>query len=347
MRYLFEFSEHSGGIRSRGKCTRTILISDLVKNILSKKRDRERERETGGEGFRFDHPSAVYLFAHFSWKEESSGPRTSEDVIVVPRKTTMTATWHGTGPKAFEFPRVYTWDRQSCWLSWLYPWPVCSPWSTRNNYISFDGRFLRIRAARGSSTLPDSLPILWINRRDTGLAGSGPQIRRRDCLQGSNRFVCFLPFSVFRFPFNRPTTNAIDAIGLTFPNVSTMEKEKRPSPIILKDHASSSSKNTRPPKCPSIPHPPIVPFHSLPPLSPRISSLSSNQGQHSSLITRLTHSLILPIYGEPPPEQESYRYLRPRVGVHKPDPLSLSLSLPFRILSHRHVVSREDSRVLR
>ena len=63
-----------------------------MKNILSKKRERERERETGGEGFRFDHPSAVYLFAHFSWKEESSGPRTSEDVIVVPRKTTMAAT---------------------------------------------------------------------------------------------------------------------------------------------------------------------------------------------------------------------------------------------------------------
>ena len=37
-------------------------------------------------------------------------------------------------------PRVYTWDRQSCWLSWLYPRAVCSPWSTRNNYISFDGR---------------------------------------------------------------------------------------------------------------------------------------------------------------------------------------------------------------
>ena len=51
------------------------------KYSIEGEREKERERERGARrgGFRFDHPSAVYLFAHFSWKEESRGEWASHE----------------------------------------------------------------------------------------------------------------------------------------------------------------------------------------------------------------------------------------------------------------------------
>lgn len=118
--------------------------------------------------------------------------------------------------KSFRGSRVYTWYRQSCWLSWLYPWAVCSAWPTRNNYISFDGRDFgpsHISSQAWSRSIgPDWLiSDTLVKQKGRRLAESGPQICRgpaticgylRRDLRGSKTYpVC--SFIMARFVFQR------------------------------------------------------------------------------------------------------------------------------------------------